>query len=312
LRPFQILSRVFLVSPTEEVLMEAIDRETQRYMAMVKALPVLTKEEELQLAERYKSGADRRAADRLITSNLRNVVPMALRYRRYGLPISELIAEGNAALMLTLDRFEPQRGLRFATYANYWVRAEMLACVLRARSMVDGGRGRLRPKYFFRLRREHARLLGLVGDPNTVHLLLAESFGLDVEEVRAVLQRLEQPDGSLDVRVGEDQKAALVDTLASGDGDQEQALVRARERSWLCAAVAEATADLDERESRIVRERLMADPEQERSLVELGREFGVSRERARQLETRVKSKLRARLTATAAAMSSSDYLTTCP
>lgn len=275
--------------------MNSIDRETQRYMTMVRALPVLTKEQELDLAHRYKQSRDPRLAERLLTANLRNVVPIAVRYRRYGLPVAELIAEGNAALMVALERFEPERGLRFATYANYWVRAEMLGCVLRSRSMVEGGRGRLRSKYFFRLRREHARLLGLVGNPEEVHAMLAERFGIDVEEVRAVLERVERTDGSLDVRVGESQDLALVDTLVGASGDQDEQVDRTRRQEILREAVREATADLSERERVLVQQRLMADREDERTLVDIGEAFGVSRERARQLESNVKAKLRARL-----------------
>jgi RNA polymerase sigma-32 factor len=275
--------------------MNSIDRETQRYMTMVRALPVLTKEAELDLAARYQQTRDPRLAERLVTANLRNVVPLALRYRRYGLPIADLIAEGNAALMTALERFEPERGLRFATYANYWVRAEMLGHVLRSRSMVDGGRGRLRAKYFFRLRKEHARLLGLVGDHAQVHAMLAERFGISVDEVQSVLQRVERTDGSLDVRVGDRQDLTLVDTLTGDMGTHDESVDRTRRSELLRAAVREATADLSERERVLVEQRLMADPEDERTLVDIGASFGVSRERARQLESNVKEKLRRRL-----------------
>ena len=119
----------------------SIDPETLVYIRKVNALPALTREEELRLAARYHADGDHSAGQRVITANLRHVVPVALRYRRYGVPVSELIAEGNLALLRALAGFEAERGLRFATYANYWIRADVLALILRQRSLV-GGKGK--------------------------------------------------------------------------------------------------------------------------------------------------------------------------
>jgi RNA polymerase sigma-32 factor len=222
------------------------------------------------------------------------VVPIALRYRRYGVPVGELIAEGNLALLRALAGFEAERGLRFATYANYWIRADVLALILRQRSLVGGGRGQLRPKYFFRLRREHARLSVQLGDPERVNEELAARWRLSVDELGQILDRLDRPDASTDapVRAG---NRSVGECMPACARSQEDELLRARTQQSLRRAVADAARDLDSRERFILEHRLMADPDVEYSLVRIGELFGVSRERARQLESRVKDKLRQRL-----------------
>jgi RNA polymerase sigma-32 factor len=171
----------------------------------------------------------------------------------------------------------------------------MLNYVLRSKSLVEGGRGRMRAKYFFKLRREHARLLGEVGHGERVEALLAQRFELDVEEVRAILARLERGDGSLDVSVGENRQTALVETIAGSSDGQDERVDADRRQTLLQHAVREATRDLNERERVLVEQRLMADGDDERTLADISKSFGVSRERARQLETNVKNKLRTRL-----------------
>ena len=272
-----------------------IDAATSAYMRRVNAIPALARDEELRAAEAYRCTGDRAAAQRVITANLRHVVPIALRHRRYGLPTGELIAEGNLALLRALPSFEPERGLRFATYANYWIRADILALVLRQRSMVGGGRGHLRPKFFFRLRREHARLSAKLGDEALVKSALAVGWKLSVDELTEILDRLEYPDASLDAPPVHGQLRAGFDRLADSAHDPEQTLEREIERKRLSTAVKAATAELDARERFILDHRLMAEPDSEYSLVRIGQLFGVSRERARQLESRVKDKLRGRL-----------------
>ncbi|HTU59286.1 MAG TPA: sigma-70 family RNA polymerase sigma factor, partial [Polyangiales bacterium] len=246
------------------------------------------------LAKRYIAG-DSAAGQQIITANLRHVVPIALRYRRYGMPVGELIAEGNLALLRALAGFEPERGLRFATYANYWIRADILALILRQRSMVGGGRGHLRPKYFFRLRREHARLATQLGDVVKVQEELATRWQLAPHELSEILDRLERPDASVEAPITQGARVSVGDCLASSDRSQEELLARDRTQTDLRSAVKVAAADLDPRERFILEHRLMADPESEYSLVRIGEMFGVSRERARQLESRVKDKLREKL-----------------
>jgi len=274
--------------------MQPIDLDTLAYIRRVNSLPPLARAEELELASRAQTG-DHAAGQQVITANLRHVVPIALRYRRYGVPVAELIAEGNLALLRALAGFEPERGLRFATYANYWIRADVLALILRQRSMVGGGRGHLRPKFFFRLRREHARLCVLLGDPAKVHEELAVRWRLRPEELSEILDRLERPDTSTDAPVSGDSRLSVGDCLASQGVTQEDVVARGRTQGDLERAVKKAAAELDARERFILEHRLMADPDTEYSLVRIGELFGVSRERARQLESRVKEKLRAKL-----------------
>jgi RNA polymerase sigma-32 factor len=269
-----------------------IDATTRAYMRRIHELPTLAREEELALARAWQNG-DQGAGGRLLTANLRNVIPIALRYRRYGVPVGDLIAEGNAAMVRALARYEPERELRFATYANYWIRAEMLAHVLQHRSLVGGGRGQLRPKYFFRLRREYAHLTAQLGEPEA-KCALAAQWKLSTDELAAILDRLERPDASLDAPL-RSASGNLGDSLHDTSESQEDRLERRRVNDQLSRAVKTASAELDPRERFILEHRLLADPDAEYSLVHIGKLFGVSRERARQLEWRVKEKIKRHL-----------------
>jgi RNA polymerase sigma-32 factor len=269
-----------------------IDPPTSAYMRRVNRLPTLSREEELAAARAWRAG-DQCAGRRVLNANLRNVIPIALRYRRYGLPVGDLIAEGNAALVRALETYDPARELRFATYANYWIRAEMLALVLQQRSIVGGGKGPLRPKYFFRLRREYAQLCTQLGE-SEARRALAARWNLKLDELALILERLEHPDSSLDAPMRH-ASGNLGDALHDGASSQEEQLDRQRVNTQLSAAVRSARAELDARERFILEHRLLADPDVEYSLVHIGRLFGVSRERARQLEWRVKEKIKRHL-----------------
>ena len=148
-----------------------------RYIAYVRVIPELSREEEGETARGWLRDGDLGLAEHLIRANLRYVVAIALTYRRYGLPLAELIAEGNFGLVHAVGKFNPDRGTRFVTYAAYWVRAYMLNYVIRSWSMVGVGSGPLRSKLFFRLRRERARIANLVGDGEQAEKMLAERFG---------------------------------------------------------------------------------------------------------------------------------------
>lgn len=271
------------------------DPNVSRYLSMVQAFPQLDREAELELATRWQQHGDVDAADKLVRAHLRYVVAIALKYRRYGVPLSELIAEGNFGVVHALKKFQPERGNRFVTYAAYWIRAYILNYIIRSWSLVGAGSGALRSKMFFRLRREKVRVLNLVGDGAAADELLATRLGLTLEQVQGMLRRLEARDVSLDAKMYEDSGTAVLDTLVSPAQDQEQSLAATGVQEKLKGAVREAVEELDDRERYIVENRLMADPEDELSLAELGRRLGVSRERARQLEARAKKKLRGRL-----------------
>jgi RNA polymerase sigma-32 factor len=268
------------------------DSTLAAYIQRARAIPRLSREEEHELALRVRAG-DIEAAHALVTANLRFVVAVALQYRRYGIPLWELIEEGSLGLMLAVRKFDPDRGTRFVTYAGYWIRAYVLDLVVKSTSMVGAGSGVLRSKLFFRLRRERAQIATLEQDPERRLELLAERFGVDTEKARAMLTQLDGRDVSLQAAVRDDSSVTLLDTLRSTADDQERELAIAEEQRLVRNELSDALDSLDRRERYIVEKRIMGDDEL--SLAELGRQLGVSRERARQLEARAKRKLRRQL-----------------
>jgi RNA polymerase sigma-32 factor len=255
--------------------------------------PELDRELEAELVRRWRAG-DEKAKSELVVRHLRYVVGMATRYRHYGVPVSELIAEGNYGVVQALGKFEPDRGVRFMTYAAYWIRACMWEHVIKSWSMVGGGSGPLRSSLFFKLRRERARAMSLVGEAEAADRLVAERVGMTPEALGKLMQRFDARDVSLDVKTHDDSASSLIDLLAAPD-DQELSLFEGQVDGSLKQAVAKAIAELDPRERYIAQRRLMADPGEELSLSEIGRRLGVSRERARQLEARTKRKLKQRI-----------------
>jgi len=271
------------------------DEALSRYMATARELPQLSREEEQALARAWRDRGDRSAAERLIRASLRVVVAIAVSYRRYGLRLGDLISEGNLGLMMALRKFDPERGVRFATYAAYWSRAYVLNHVIKSWSMVGGGSGPLRSKLFFKLRRERAVIANQIGerDERTSMELLAARMGQSVEKTEAQAQRLDARDVSLDAQLHDEGKATLLEALVDVAPSQEDRFFAGERARILEGALRDAVATLDDRERYIVQTRLMA--EDELSLAEIGRKLGVSRERARQLETRAKEKLRRQL-----------------
>jgi RNA polymerase sigma-32 factor len=267
------------------------DAAISRYITAARKVPTLSREEEVELATRFRDHGDAKAAERLIRANLRHVVAIALSYRRYGLRVADLISEGNLGLMMAIRKFDPARGVRFVTYAAYWARAYILNFVIKSWSMVGAGSGPLRSKLFFKLRRERATVATMVGDDERKSIeLLAERMGTTVERTKELTQRLEARDVSLDVAQHEEGRGTLLDALMDVGPTQEERFFDAERRDALKSALTEAVKQLDDRERYIVESRLMA--EDETSLAEIGRRLGVSRERARQLEERAKLKLR--------------------
>ncbi len=277
------------------------DTQVTRYISHVHSFPQISREEEGQLMLRWLEHRDEAARTAIVESHLRYVVAIALRYRRYGMPISELIAEGNFGVVHALDKFEPARGTRFVTYAAYWIRAYILNHIIRSWSLVGVGSGALRSKMFFKLRRERVRITNLVGEGDQADELLAEALGLPKVKVVSMVRRLEARDVSLDAKVYDDSATTLADTLVAGDASQEELVGSSEVGDHLRDAVRDAVAALDKRERYIVEKRLMADAEDELSLAEIGRRLGVSRERARQLEARAKRKLKSRIAELSAA-----------
>ena len=265
--------------------------ELSRYIAYAQSVPRLEREEELELFRAWQASDDPALADRIVRAHLRYVVAIASKYRRYRVPLSELIAEGNFGVVHALRKFEPERGNRFVTYAAYWIRAYVLNHIIRSWSLVGAGSGALRSKMFFKLRRERVRVSNLAGSSEEAEEMLAARMKMPREQVASMLRRLEARDLSLDTKVYDDASVSLVDTLPADD-DVEGEVASGGVRELLKDTVSSALDGLDQRERYIVEHRLMADREDELSLAELGRRLGVSRERARQLEARAKKKLR--------------------
>lgn len=263
-----------------------------RYIDRVRAIPKLSRQDEHALALRAQAG-DSEASHQLIEANMRYVVAIALQYRRYGLLLGDLIAEGNVGLVTAIRKFDPERGTRFVTYAGYWIRAFVLEAVVRSSTMVGPGSGPFRSKLFFRLRRERARLSNVVRDPDELIERMAEKFDIKPKRMRELLRRLDNREVSLDATVFRDSNTPFVETLEGHATAQDQALEHKERRSGLQNKLSKALKVLDERERLIVERRMLSDDTE--SLASIGRRLGVSRERARQLEVRAKKKLRAQL-----------------
>jgi RNA polymerase sigma-32 factor len=259
-----------------------------RYIQQVRAIPKLSREQEHELALRALEG-DQKASDRLVEANLRYVIAIALQYRRYGIKLGDLIAEGSVGLVTAVRKFDPHRGTRFVTYAGYWIRAFVLEAVVRSSTMVGAGSGPFRSKLFFRLRRERARLSNLIADPDELIETLASEFDTTKEKMTDLLRRLDQREISLDAPAYSDSDSTLVELLPGTYEPQDQVLARQRRQSGIQTRLEGAMSLLDARERLIVEKRILSDDAA--SLAALGRELGVSRERARQLEARAKKKL---------------------
>jgi RNA polymerase sigma-32 factor len=275
--------------------MQQSELQLARTAVESKEFAPLSRDEETALAVAWRDNQDPVAADRLVRAHLRYVVATAAKYRRYGVPMNELVAEGNFGLVHALRKFEPERGFRFVTYAAYWIRAYVLNHVIRSWSLVGSGSGALRSKMFFRLRRERVRLANLLDGREEVEAALAEQMKVSRPQLDNMLRRLESRDVSLDAKVFDDATSTLVDTLVSPDASQENTLANSQTLGHLSKLVHAAIEQLDSRERYIVETRLIADAEERMSLADIGRALGVSRERARQLESRAKLKLRNQL-----------------
>ena len=266
---------------------------SSNYLTTVQGYAAVSREEELTLIRRWRLEQDESARDALVRSSLRHVVSIARRYQRYGIPLAELISEGNFGVVRALNKFDGARGTLFITYASYWVRACILQHVLRSWSIV--GSGLPRSRLFFKLRRERAKLSTLIGDGAEARVILSQRLGISEARLSSLLQRVDQRDCSLDAEVFQDGALTMVNTLPSPDLDQEQLALASEFGGIALEAVRDALTILDSRERYIVENRMLADRDAELSLADIGRNLGISRERARQLEERAKRKLRARI-----------------
>lgn len=262
-----------------------------RYLEEIRRFPMLEPNEEYMLAKRWQQYEDSEAAQKLVTSHLRLVARIAMGYRGYGLPIGEVISEGNVGLMQAVKRFEPERGFRLATYAMWWIRASIQEYILRSWSLVKMGTTASQKKLFFNLRRLKGQIQAIEeGDlrPDQVKTI-ATKLGVPEEDVISMNRRL-SGDASLNSPVRADQESGeWQDWLVDADPNQEESLGESQELDMRRKYLESALGSLNDRERRIFEaRRLTEDPA---TLEDLSAEFGVSRERIRQIEVRAFEKV---------------------
>ena len=271
-----------------------------RYLSEIRKFPMLAKDEEFMLAKAWKEHQDPEAAHRLVTSHLRLVAKIAMGYRGYGLPIGEVISEGNVGLMQAVKKFEPDKGFRLATYAMWWIRASIQEYILRSWSLVKMGTTAAQKKLFFNLRKVKSEISALEeGDLHHEHVSqIATKLGVLEEEVISMNRRLSGGDASLNAPMRADGESEWQDWLADDNAvSQETELAESEEHSLRMDLLNEAMQALTDRERHILTQRrLIEDP---LTREELAGQYGVSRERVRQIEVRAFEKLQKAMRAAA-------------
>ena len=263
-----------------------------RYLNEIRKFPMLQPEEEYMLAKRWKEHEDPDAAHRLVTSHLRLVAKIAMGYRGYGLPIGEVISEGNVGLMQAVKRFEPDKGFRLATYAMWWIRASIQEYILRSWSLVKMGTTASQKKLFFNLRKAKSQISALEeGDlrPDQVEII-STKLGVSKQDVIDMNRRM-SGDASLNAPLREEGEGEWQDWLVDGSASQENLLVDREESDNRHGVLHSALGVLNERERRIFEARRLADDPI--TLENLSDEFNISRERVRQIEVRAFEKVQA-------------------
>jgi RNA polymerase sigma-32 factor len=261
-----------------------------RYLDEIRKFPMLEPTEEYMLAKRWREHGDREAAHKLVTSHLRLVAKIAMGYRGYGLPISEVVSEGNVGLMQAVKRFEPDKGFRLATYAMWWIKAAIQEYILRSWSLVKMGTTANQKKLFFNLRKAKGRISALEeGDlrPEQVKQI-ATQLGVTEQDVVDMNRRL-GGDASLNAPLREEGEGEWQDWLVDDSASQESVLASEEEGQNRLQALRDALSVLNPRERRIFEARRLSD--EPMTLEDLSTEFGVSRERVRQIEVRAFEKV---------------------
>jgi RNA polymerase sigma-32 factor len=262
-----------------------------RYLSEIRKFPLLDPQEEYMFAKRWKEHEDPEAARRLVTSHLRLVAKIAMGYRGYGLPVSEIVAEGNVGLMQAVKRFEPDKGFRLATYAMWWIRAAIQEYILRSWSLVKMGTTAAQKKLFFNLRKAKNKIEAIEeGDMTPEHVAkIADQLGVSQDEVVSMNRRLSGPDASLNAPLRSDSESEWQDWLADDTIDQETRMAEREEMGERHDLLTGALGELSEREREIIQARRLQD--EPATLEELSQKYGVSRERVRQIEVRAFEKL---------------------
>jgi RNA polymerase sigma-32 factor len=262
-----------------------------RYLTEIRKFPLLSPEDEYMFAKRWKEHEDPEAARRLVTSHLRLVAKIAMGYRGYGLPVSEIVSEGNVGLMQAVKRFDPDRGFRLATYAMWWIRASIQEYVLRSWSLVKMGTTAAQKKLFFNLRKAKNNIGAIEeGDLTPEHTAtLSDQLGVTEREVTEMNRRLSGGDASLNAPLRSESESEWQDWLADDTVDQETRLAEREEMGDRHELLTGAMKDLTDRERDIIQARRLQD--EPATLEELSQKYGVSRERVRQIEVRAFEKL---------------------
>jgi RNA polymerase sigma-32 factor len=269
----------------------APERSLSRYLQEIQKFGMLTQQEELSLARRWRDTQDIEAAHQLVTSHLRLVAKIAMGYRGYGLPVSELISEGNAGMVQAVKRFDPERGFRLATYAMWWIRAAIQEYVLHSWSLVKMGTTGAQKKLFFNLRRLKGQMQAIDGGDLQPEQVAKIAHQLDVPEndVISMNRRLATPDHSLNAPLFQDSEGEWQDWLVDDSESQETSIGEQEELSGRKTLLAGALKVLNERERHIIDERRLKD--NPATLEELSKQYRISRERVRQIEVRAFEKL---------------------
>jgi RNA polymerase sigma-32 factor len=271
-----------------------------RYLTEIRKFPMLTKDEEFMLAKRWREHEDPDAAHRLVTSHLRLVAKIAMGYRGYGLPIGEVVSEGNVGLMQAVKKVEPDKGFRLATSAMWWIRASIQEYILRSWSLVKMGTTAAQKKLFFNLRKAKSEISALEeGDLHPEHVAqIATKLGVTNDDVISMNRRLSGPDSSLNAPLRSDSESEWQDWLVDDKTvSQETEVAENEEKSLRMELLEQAMETLSERERHILTERRLKDDPT--TLEELAGEYGVSRERVRQIEVRAFEKLQKSMRAAA-------------
>ena len=273
------------------------DGNLSRYLEQIRSFPMLEPKEEYMLAKAWKERGDVEAAHRLVTSHLRLVAKIAMGYRGYGLPVADLISEGNLGMMHAVKKFEPEKGFRLATYAMWWIKAAIQEYILRSWSLVKIGTTAGQKKLFFNLRRIKGQIQAIDDGDLRPEQVTEIATRLDVTEAEVISmnQRMAGNDRSLNVPLSRDGEGSgeWQDWLEDDGEDQETTFAEAEEFSARQRLMMDAIGDLNEREQRILQARRLAEPPL--TLEDLAAEFGVSRERIRQIEVRAFEKLQKRM-----------------
>ncbi|MDX1423148.1 MAG: RNA polymerase sigma factor RpoH [Kiloniellales bacterium] len=262
-----------------------------RYLQEIRKFPMLEQDEEYMLAKRWQEHEDSEAAHKLVTSHLRLVAKIAMGYRGYGLPVSELISEGNVGMMQAVKRFDPDRGFRLATYAMWWIRAAIQEYILHSWSLVKMGTTAAQKKLFFNLRKLKGQMRAIdegdLAPEQVTHI--ADTLGVPEDDVVQMNRRLAAPDHSLNAPLRIDGDGEWQDWLVDESESQEDILAEDEELGKRRALLVTAMDNLNDRERHILEERrLKEDPT---TLEDLSQEYGISRERVRQIEVRAFEKL---------------------